>query len=242
MSGRRDTIKVGTGAGTTVEAAYAIMPSCGSGLATHSASHEFIEAATDPHPQKIGTFYLWNDAWAGAGGGECADLCEGRGSVKEGTKTVSRSWVNQAAAESKDPCQPTDPALLYFGAAVETEKVMIVDAKDPTNDHESDGYVTVKAGESRDVPVVVFSEAKLPSDLELVVGKRSQTSMDPHNVDPILKGVDVSLDRKTGRNGVHVKLSIKVAAGTPAGDDPFVVRAMLGASDYHSWPVILRIE
>ena len=240
FGGYHDSATVELAGGAKVEAAFAVMPNCGGGV-YEVATHEFIEAATDPHPMLDNTYYLWNDAWAGPLGGESADLCQGRGGSDALSKGAAKSWVNQAALESKDPCQPSDDGKLYFGAAVETESVMIVDDSDHTNDHVSDGYLRVKAGQTRDVNVVVFSEAKLPGELELVVGKRTQSD-DPRDVDPIFKGVDATLSQKKGTNGSKVTLNIKVAAGTKTGDHLFVVRAVLADDDYHSWPVILRIE
>ena len=234
-------INVSGDGGAPVETAFAIIPDCGGGT-TVSASHEFIEAATDPHPQSATTWYAYNDAWFGAGGGEVADLCEGRGSTTESGQDVARSWVNNAAKASHDPCQPADPTLVYFGASLATDTVTGI--KDPTGgpNYTSDGYLVVQKGASRVVDVVLFSEKKLPHELSVVVGKRRRNSADPTAVTAIATGVTATLARTTGTNGVHIPLTLAVDAATAAGDYPFVVRAILEAGDYHSWFAILRVE
>jgi hypothetical protein len=171
-----------------------------------------------------------------------ADLCEGRGpfTLADGVD-VAKSWVNAAAKESKDPCQPSDPAKIFFGAAIPTESQHYKDPQDPTNDHDSEGYVLIKAGETKTIDVTVFSEAKLPHDLTLVVGK-SRQNPDPSQVAPIAAGIDAKLSATTGHNGQHRTLTITAAANAAKGDHKFVVRAILEQSDYHSWFVILRVQ
>ena len=230
--------------GATVEAAFAIMPDCGGGTSV-SASHEFIEAATDPHPLATTTkptWYAYNDAWFGAGGGEDADLCQSRGAASEGGHDVARAWVNSAAAASHDPCQPADPSLVYFGSAIATDTIK--DIPDPTGgpNYTSDGYLVVKKGASRVVDVVLFSEKKLPHDLSVVVGKRKRNSTNPTDVTPIASGVTSTLSGATGKNGTHIALTLAVDATAAPGDYPFVVRAILETGDYHSWPAILRVQ
>jgi hypothetical protein len=221
--------------------AYAVLPDCGGGL-TVTTSHELIEAATDPNPIGNTTWYGYDDAWWGAGGGEAADLCEGRGTVTVGSDDVAKSWVNKAAAASHDPCQPADPGEIFYSAAVPTQ--VVSGLHDPTGgpDYSADGFLLANAGDNKSIDVVVFSEAKLPNELSLVVGKRPRGATTPQQVDPIGAGVTASLSPTTGHNGTHVTLSLQIAASTAPGDYPFVVRAILNDNDYHSWPVILRVQ
>jgi hypothetical protein len=225
----------------TLEAAFAVMPNCGGGF-TVSASHEFIEAVTDPHPISMTEWYAYNDAWFGAGGGEIADLCEGRGSTTDSSGTdLAMAWVNASAAASHDPCQPAaDPSLIFYSAAVDTNEVFTM--HDPTGgpDYQSEGFISVAQGATKTVPVDVFSEAKLPHDLQIVAGKRGRGS-DPTMVGTIAQGVTAKLSQPTGRNGTKLTLTLTTDATTPKGDYTFVVRAILSPTDYHSWPVILRV-
>lgn len=228
----------------TVEAAFAVIPNCGGGR-TVSASHEFIEAATDPHPQTMTTWYAYHDGWFGAGGGEAADLCETEPSTRDANGYgVARSWINGNALASKNPCAPTDPKLIYFNAAVDTNESFTV--HDPTGgpDYVSEGYVSIAPGASKTLNVDVFSEAKLPHDLKLVVGAvppYQRRSADPTKLDPIGTGVTPKLSRTTARNGTKVTLTLDVAATAQKGDYAFVVRAILEKNDYHQWGVVLRV-
>jgi hypothetical protein len=96
---------------------------------TFAASHEIIEAATDPFiTSTTSGFYL--DAtdpsglpWNNLAGGEAADLCEdlvglGQDQTSEGGFTVTRVWNDTAARSGGDPCVPASGAA-YFNAAPE---------------------------------------------------------------------------------------------------------------------------
>lgn len=230
-----------TSQGAMVEAAFAVMPNCGRGGRTVSASHEFIEAVTDPHPQSMTAWYAYNDAWFPPGGGEIADLCEnGAGAVDANGNNVSKAWSNVAAAASKDPCVPSDPNGVYYGAAVDTNEMFTM--PDPTGgpDYQTEGFISVKAGAAKTVPVDVFSQAKLPHDLTIVASK-GQRGGDPNVSTPITTGVTATLSGTTARNGTKLTLTISTAASTPKGDHPFVVRAILSKTEFHSWPVVLRV-
>jgi hypothetical protein len=95
---------------------------------TFAASHEIIEAATDPFLTSTSGFYLnFNDAnvipWNNLAGGEVADMCQdltglNQDQAGEGGFVVQRSWSNAQAAAGHDPCVPaaarTNP---YFNVA-----------------------------------------------------------------------------------------------------------------------------
>lgn len=226
--------------GAMIEVAFAVMPNCGGGR-TVSASHEFIEAASDPHPQTQTAWYAYNDAWFGAGGGENADLCQAGASYADPSgNRVAKVWSNVAAAASKDPCVPSDPNAIYYGAAVDTNEMFTM--HDPTGgpDYQTEGFISVTAGASKSVPVDVFSQANLPHDLTIVASKGARGG-DPNLSTPIATGVTATLSGSTARNGTKLTLTIATTASTPKGDHPFVVRALLSKSEFHSWPVILRV-
>ncbi len=245
FDGYHDAVTV-TLEGGSLEVPFAVMPRCGQGTAaaiknalTVTMSHELIELATDPSYIEGAYELLSNDAWNPAGG-EVADLCQNFADAISGPYHVTRSWDNTMAAQSHDPCVPAVPNRVYFGAAVDTEIVTVsLPDWDP---YQSDGYVTVARGATRDIAVDVFSDAPI-SGLELAVGSPS-SSADPHTLDPILPGVEAKLSATTANNGQRVTLTITVPAGAPQKDVPFVVRALndTNSADYHDWPVILRIN
>jgi hypothetical protein len=93
---------------------------------TFDASHEMVEASTDPIPP---TGYALDgtnpDNWGWidvTGGGEAADMCLdllglNQDQTTDGTFTVTRIWSNSRAAASLDPCSPAPAGDVYFNAA-----------------------------------------------------------------------------------------------------------------------------
>ena len=109
-----------------IELAYAVIAACDTTIDEREviASHELIEAATDPLPDNHPGFQLADptNPWL-ALGGEVADLCE-RGDASErwneATFTVQRSWSNNEAAAGHDPCVPhSGKGVPYFSVTAE---------------------------------------------------------------------------------------------------------------------------
>jgi hypothetical protein len=94
--------------------------------ATINASHEILEAATDPNPP---TGYVLDgtnqDNWGWldvTGGGEAGDMCEdllglNQDQTSDGSFTVQRIWASSRAAAGIDPCKPAPTGDVYFNAA-----------------------------------------------------------------------------------------------------------------------------
>lgn len=87
---------------------YAVLPDCAFSLdaqtsvtgATFVASHELIEAVTDPYPTP-GSSPAYPQAWNDVGGNEIADLCQdGHGKLAglSGEYTISMEWSNSRNA------------------------------------------------------------------------------------------------------------------------------------------------
>jgi len=102
--------------------AYATVPRCsgfgGGGLddTTAPATHELIEAVTDPYPSLAPAHAETDDAhlaWSLLAGGEVSDLCEFNSNAfftPGGYPwAVARSWSNKEASLGHDPCVPADP-------------------------------------------------------------------------------------------------------------------------------------
>jgi hypothetical protein len=124
----------------TQQVFYAIIPECAAyetptllENTTVTASHELIEAATDPS-LTVTTYYLnladantlgWNDVE----GGEVADLCVdpfglGQDLSTEGSYDVQRVWSIQRAAAGTNPCVPIPTGEVYFNAVPEYSVVV----------------------------------------------------------------------------------------------------------------------
>jgi hypothetical protein len=244
IGGYHDSAEVRLSPVSAVNVAYAVVGRCTTSIGdlTVAASHEIFEAASDANPASGTGFYVEHDvSWTGPGGDEVADICQGRGApVVVAGSTYARMWSNLAANAGRDPCQPTPSGELYYQTAVDTEAAAVTDPSGPSM---SDGYVVMKRGTTRTVHATTYSEAALPNDVALVAGKPNGGT-DPTVVDPIAPGVTATLSRKTAHNGNDVDVTLAVDATTTAGDYPFVVRSILDATtgDFHSWPVILRVE
>lgn len=95
---------------------YAVVPRCGDlDDVTATASHEILEATTDPDPSRRGFAFAGGSEIAGftAAGVEPVDPCglltRNAHRVREGELTVQRAWSNAAAARGTEPCVPADP-------------------------------------------------------------------------------------------------------------------------------------
>jgi hypothetical protein len=114
-------------------------------LLTGAASHEIVEAATDP----------FNDAytlpapdpvapWTGSiwltYGGEIADLCPGA-AAREESYLYQRFWSNAAAATGGDPCVPAPSGPSFFNTSVPK------------------GWYALAAGASLTIPITGWSTA-----------------------------------------------------------------------------------
>lgn len=93
---------------------YAVMPRCADeATLTATASHEILEATTNPDPHERGFAFHGGSANAGftAAGVEPVDPCglitQGRNRTTESGFTVQRAWSNRAAALGTDPCVPS---------------------------------------------------------------------------------------------------------------------------------------
>ena len=197
---------------------YAIIPRCDTkeAVTTVSASHEIIEAATDPDiGENSLSYYMLNQLWAVAGG-EVGDLCEGFGSTGtttiESTFTVQRSWSNKSAAAGHDPCVPIPNGEVYFNAAPRQAKVVLP-----------------KAGSTAVLDIDAFSD-----------GPKDPWKISAFDFAGFQQGTAVlsfSFDKTDVQNGDHVQLTITATSALPGGSDEFVISSKDANGARHSWPV-----
>jgi hypothetical protein len=144
----------------TLGDAMAVLNRCPTGFAdqlemfTVVASHEIIEAATDPQPSVNPAWELWVDTgqpvyqaslWNQvevASSMENGDLCIGTKLVEDGFG-YQRVYTNAAGAAAADPCVPALPVPFYSVTV------------DPT----STGWFPVAAGQTLTVPLTGWSSA-----------------------------------------------------------------------------------
>jgi hypothetical protein len=216
------------------QVAYAIVPRCAFGgattpqqlldLATQSASHELIEAATDPHPQTDAAWIGYDDNHLSFDffqqfQSENADSCEFfKSSFYQNTETsfafnVQRSWSNKSAQAGHDPCVPL-PANPYFNVAPIAAEDLVVDLSTVGGNAASKtrGYA-VKVGETRTFAVGLYSDAPTSGPWALTVAESN-----PVFGAPKTSRLAVSIDKQTGQNGekAYVTVTVKLAGKTKA--------------------------
>jgi hypothetical protein len=220
--GYHSSVKIGSG----TEVPYAVVARCaglpqvmvsGVNYVSAVASHEIIEAMTDPFPLTRPA-YLQTDldhyAWTLGTSGELGDLCSAQGGAfftpADFPYTVQKIWSNAAAAAGRDPCVPQAPGTPYFTSAAR---------QDDTVDLAGVGTIKsihVPVGGSRDVVVDLFSESPTGMPWKLQAAELQGTGH-----------LAFHFDKTTGTGGDHVTLTIKVLEDNGGGES-FVIVSTLG--------------
>ncbi len=143
--------------------AYAVVPRCNGITTTGAASHELIEASTDPHPMVDPAYVQVDDGdiyWElYLGGGEVGDMCAQFPAVfttfPPFNYTVQRTWSNKSAAMGHDPCVPELPGEVYFNAAPVLPDIVSINLQGQTTMVKA---VKIPPGMSKTIPVELWSE------------------------------------------------------------------------------------
>jgi hypothetical protein len=198
--------------------AYAAIPRCDSfqGLSTlagttGAASHEIIEASTDPYNKENPAYEGLDDAhsaYAFFFGGEDADLCAQEPDAffqpADFPFTVQRNWSNRAA-KTGSPCLPRSSDPFFTAVPRLTDDVDLFGTKTRG--------VVVPSGTSKQLDVELFSE--------------SPSAVISLHVVPLLPGGSssvVSFDQNSGRSGDTVRLTI-ASPPDDFGTELFVIGA-----------------
>ena len=222
--------------------AYAVIPRCpnlfklsAQDATTATASHEIMEASTDPYfENQQGAWGALDPAdigWSVFPGTEIADLClisnDSFFTPPDLPFVVQRVWSNQAAASSENPCVPTDPTTAYFNSVpVLTDVVQI---------NIGSGNFAAKG-----LSIPVGSQKTVELDLF------STWATDPWTLSSqALSGataVQVTFDRVSGANGDKIQMTVLVPqAGNYLGMqniEPFAIISTLGNVS-QAWPVLV---
>lgn len=214
--------------------AYAVVPRCASFGALASldawtgiASHELVEAATDPYPNVSPGYAQVDDAdvaWMFVlGGAETGDMCAQQASsftkfAELPAYTVQRFWSNASAAAGHDPCVPSLPGEVYFQSApVLPDMVSLTGLPVPLKG------VQIPVGQSKVISVDLFSDA--PTS-----GPWTVQALDYAQLRGGSPNLSFSFDRTSGTNGDVLKLTITVLRASQFGAEPFVVVSTLGSA------------
>ncbi len=212
------------GSTVPVELAYAVIPRCSSSLhaLTVIASHEMIEAATDPYPYT--SFGSRDDAWDFlTGGGEVADRCvdgatNGQNTYEESGYLVQRSWSNAAAKASHDPCVPAPPRVSqpYFNMAASVSDRLVL-----------------TPGQTKTLELIAFSDHPAPPFHVSV--------MEVADLFGSTNVLDVSLDQSSMQNGQKATLTVKLHQDAGPYSTAFRVTSTLGQLS-HTWSFTVSPE
>jgi hypothetical protein len=216
--------------------AYAVIPNCpnfhgftGIDEITLASSHELIEAATDPFPMDTPAYDLPDPdhtIWTIYTGNEICDFCDN--SASSYTKLpgfdymIERCWSNKSAALLHDPCVPGDASLPYFNSAP------VLDGTVHFQTLTFPGVI-IPVGQTRDVELDLFSEAKTGGPW----------SLSAEDLAPSFGGaaeLEFSFDRSSGVNGEKIHLSVTAKKKAASGFSLFVLKSSLG-DQTSSWVI-----
>jgi hypothetical protein len=224
------TLTLATG---TIDIAYAVVPECGSfgdlqgiDAVTGAASHELLEASTDPYPQDNPAYSdVDNDhlVWEFVlGGGEIGDMCA-QFPTSFYTPTgynhvVQRSWSNVSAMAGHDPCVPALTDEIYFNSMpVLADKVSL--GGKGAGGLTTKG-VTIPTGTSKVVEVDLFSDAQTNGSWS--VSAQNGLGGGPSS------GLSFKWDTTSGVNGDKLHVTMDVTKASQYGANAFVLTSQQG--------------
>jgi hypothetical protein len=160
------------------------------------ASHEFIEAVTDPYPTTPAfTILDMRDPW-GSIGGEVGDLCAFLPPQTADGYSPTRVFSNASAAAGKNPCLPA--SVPFYGLSAESNLMQ-----------------SVSVGHSITIPLKAWSTEAVPEWFvyaQVFGGPYGYYAFKP----------DVLLDAQAANNGDDVTLTVTVPADTRHHSGAFI--------------------
>jgi hypothetical protein len=217
---------------------YAVMPRCPQqgggtimdGLST-AASHEFIEACTDPQPFDAPAYAAPDSnhsGWLLAEASEVGDMCEfDQSAYYQPTGYpwyVQKIYSNSAAWAGTDPCVPADSPD-YFYAAPQVPDLETLDLLGTGNPVPT-ALVKIPVGSSVTVPVLLVGSADITTmqlqafDLNQLTGQPSVLSL--------------TLSATSGAPGQTVQLTITKMSAESMGAGGFAILSQSGQTQTFS--------
>jgi hypothetical protein len=221
---------------------------------TGPASHEIVEAATDPELRTNPAYdsidvdhYVWGDAL----GTEVGDMCHmespdrlyqhmngADGGNDGGSFVVQRTWSDQAAEADGDPCVPAIPTVPYFNAAPDLSgrvELYPDPVTHPTSFLRTTG-VRVPVGQSVTIAVRLFATSPRPT---WYVQFYELTATGAPNTLQATWDKPTATGNTSGNNGDVRHLTITAMAPGPLGGAEFALYSSdtddVNAPTYTSW-------
>jgi hypothetical protein len=218
------TTKVGA-----TNATYGVIGRCtsfagmtGLDVVTAGASHELVEAATDPlNDANQGAYTIVDDdhfVWEVAPGAEVVDMCDNFSGVYVKPPDlgfmVERVWSNAAAAAGHHPCIPAVAGEVYFNAVPKLDESVsfLAGAEQATKG------VTVPLGKSKTIDVALLSD-----------GPTGAFTVEAKTLLETTPSLAFAWDRASGKNGDVLKLTITRKANGDFGGTVVQLDSKLGA-------------
>jgi len=220
-------------------AAYAVIPRCSGGpgfpdqdVMTFAASHEIVEAATDPY----------GGGYAGSGdavwdlisfGGELGDYCEYQPDIFEQPSDlgylVQRTWSNAAATAGKNPCQPFSTP--YFMAAPALPDTTSVNFGGGFS--ENGKVVKIATGSSRTIELDLYSDKDTSGPFTIEAQDLASLQGSPAEL-------SFTFDNASGVNGEKRHLTIKTLKAPTlfSGGSLFLIITKQGQHE-NIWPAMV---
>jgi hypothetical protein len=218
---------------------YAVMPRCPQGqfttieTVTIAASHELIEATTDPFPDALPGYELTDGdhlAFGSVTGAEVGDMCEVlRTSYYQPQGYpffVQRSWSNRAAAAGTDPCVPAfDPSSYFYAAPVMLDTISV-----PAYQTTTMG-VKIGVGQKATIDVAMIASGN--------PGTWSVQAVDGSQLVQQGSHLSFTFDKTSGQNGDTLKLTItKNSNNNQLGAEPFALFSRIGGRQTIYWGLV----
>lgn len=213
---------------------------------TVAASHEILEATTDPVPgygwglagpdPELELTTPWVQLPDVALGGEVGDLCAGS-QWSDGTYAYQRIWSTTAAMGAGDPCVPAYPDVPYVN-------VSAAPSPDAAQAGLAAGWYAVTAGSSVTIPLTGFSDR--PAADWFVYPSPGATNDTAAQLTTAITSPSIVQTNAgptaTVHNGGTATLTVTAAPGTPSGTWTTVQvisqpEQSIGGDPAHYWPV-----
>lgn len=225
--------------------AYVVIPRCedfgpmhGDDTITGGASHELVEAVTDPFWQQANYGFVFVDdahyVYNIEPQGELADMCAFESDAyykpSDFNFEVARIWSNASASKGQAPCMPLPPGNIYNAAAPVLPDTLTMTFPTGGPPVTTQG-IRVPLGQSVTMEIDLYSDAAL--DAPIQVGLYDLASTLTGN--PSDAELTFALDRTSGVNGEKLHATITRAKNGKYNGSEFFVGAGRGDSEFHNW-------
>jgi hypothetical protein len=189
------------------------------------ASHEIVEAITDPLGYGCSETDVNDIYWTFLGLGELGDMCALVGNAfytpaDFSPYLVQRIYSNKTAPTGHDPCLPEPAGHVYFNTAPVLKDKVTFDYGGFSGNTKG---VLIPVGQTKTVELDLFSEAPMAGPWTVFVKEVGGTNL------------GLSLDKTSGQNGDKINLTIQVKSkNTAYGGEIFLIESTRG-TDKSLW-------